>query len=304
MLTITDSLPCSALSTDSAESILGTAPHVTRWVLIEHGPAFGNDAWLESSLPESARAHIDLLLKNTPLSKVLLIRDSGSIQREGYQIYVCEATHDSGEYSLLKREIRDYEELTGMASIDTKSLQRSGFDTCEEVLALVCTNGRRDPCCARLAFPVYRELSQSQGLKAFECSHLGQHRFAPNVLVLPQGVMYGRLGLDAFDRFLSDLEAGSITPGHLRGRTSFPPPAQAAEYFLVTEGFVQTGDQIRLGEVIESEPNTWQVSLSVADMQFKIALNYHEGGQPLKSSCVGNKTHIPGEFALGQIEVV
>ena len=51
---------------------------------------------------------------------------------------------------------------------------------------LVCTNGKRDACCARDGLPVARALAALRPDEAWECSHLGGHRFAANVALAPR----------------------------------------------------------------------------------------------------------------------
>jgi (2Fe-2S) ferredoxin len=66
----------------------------------------------------------------------------------------------------------------------------------------------------------------------WECSHLGGDRFAATMLVLPEGLCYGRV--DATDaaglvRLYLD---GRLDHRFLRGRTSLPHAVQAAQHFV------------------------------------------------------------------------
>jgi (2Fe-2S) ferredoxin len=69
------------------------------------------------------------------------------------------------------------------------------------------------------------------GERAWQVTHLGGHRFAPNVLVLPQRAHYGRVTPEALPAFLETVEAGRLAFPLLRGRTGLPRAAQAAEVF-------------------------------------------------------------------------
>ena len=60
-------------------------------------------------------------------------------------------------------------------------------------LFLVCVHGRREVCCAVRGRPVAQALAARWPGQTWECSHLGGDRFAPNVLVVPDGTTYGRL---------------------------------------------------------------------------------------------------------------
>lgn len=100
-------------------------------------------------------------------------------------------------------------------------------------LVLVCVHGRRDACCARLGTPLYAEIAATAWHEhVWQCSHLGGHRFAPNVLVLPSGVQLGRVPAARVPDVVSLLAAGRIPLELYRGRTLYPPHVQAAEVAL------------------------------------------------------------------------
>jgi hypothetical protein len=97
-------------------------------------------------------------------------------------------------------------------------------------IALVCAHGRRDACCARLGAPLFSALgSHLPPTRLWQSSHLGGHRFAPNVLVLPSGVQLGRIPVDRAAEVAALLDGGRIPLDLYRGRTIYAPPVQAAE---------------------------------------------------------------------------
>jgi hypothetical protein len=89
-------------------------------------------------------------------------------------------------------------------------------DATDPVL-LVCTNGRRDACCARFGRPAVLDLLERGRHEVWETSHTGGHRFAPAVVALPTGYQFG--GPDAT----------TLTTAACRGRSGLPASAQAAE---------------------------------------------------------------------------
>jgi (2Fe-2S) ferredoxin len=98
-----------------------------------------------------------------------------------------------------------------------------------ENVYFVCTNGQRDLCCARYGLPTFARLQELVGARVWQTTHLGGHRFAPNVLALPQGILYGRVDVDEVDAFVTTIESGDVSRSHVRGRSAFPPEAQFAE---------------------------------------------------------------------------
>ena len=98
-------------------------------------------------------------------------------------------------------------------------------------LYLVCTHGKHDPCCALRGRPVTVALEALRPGRVWQASHLGGCRFAPTVLVLPLGVMYGRVPPSATPELVAAAETDEVIGTLLRGRIGMPPAAQAAIAF-------------------------------------------------------------------------
>jgi (2Fe-2S) ferredoxin len=95
-------------------------------------------------------------------------------------------------------------------------------------MILVCTHGVHDVCCALRGRPVAAALSSRWPELVWECSHVGGDRFAPNLIMLPDGFYYGNLDSESA---LATVEAhlgGTVLPDGLRGMARFVPPVQAA----------------------------------------------------------------------------
>ena len=97
-------------------------------------------------------------------------------------------------------------------------------------LLLVCTHGKHDRCCARYGRPLYQALAeQADDGWVWQSSHVGGDRFAGNVVVLPDGLYFGRVEpADAWS-LLDEYLAGRIDLEHYRGRSAHTFAEQAAE---------------------------------------------------------------------------
>jgi len=71
--------------------------------------------------------------------------------------------------------------------------------------------------------------------QSWEVSHIGGDRFAGNMVVLPEGLYYGRLDPAAGLAVARSHLAGELDLERLRGRSSYPMPVQAAEIHLRRE---------------------------------------------------------------------
>jgi hypothetical protein len=79
--------------------------------------------------------------------------------------------------------------------------------------------------------------------QVWETSHVGGDRFAANVLVLPSGLLYGRVPADAAADLADAADAGRVVLAWLRGRVGLAPAAQAAAAFAHAElGLAAVGD--------------------------------------------------------------
>jgi len=111
----------------------------------------------------------------------------------------------------------------------------SGLQPYHGSLLCVCTNGRHDACCAEFGRPVAMALDDAYPEETWEVSHIGGDRFAGNMVVLPHGLYYGRLDPEAGVKIAGAHLQGRLDLDHLRGRSSYPMPVQAAEIQLRRE---------------------------------------------------------------------
>ncbi len=97
-------------------------------------------------------------------------------------------------------------------------------------LLLVCAHGRRDVCCARLGGPLARSLTQKHRGQVWETTHVGGHRFAANLVILPHGLYYGPVAASSADAAITAYRRGEVALDRYRGRAGQSQDVQAAEY--------------------------------------------------------------------------
>lgn len=97
-------------------------------------------------------------------------------------------------------------------------------------LFLVCTHGRRDVCCARFGGPLARTLAGQHPGQVWESTHVGGHRYAANLVILPHGLYYGPVGEESAAAAITAYRRGAMELDHYRGRAGQPQTVQAAEY--------------------------------------------------------------------------
>jgi hypothetical protein len=111
---------------------------------------------------------------------------------------------------------------------------------------LVCAHSRHDICCAVRGRPVAGALADVRPGQVWECSHIGGERFAASVLVLPSGMMYGRVQLWLVEQLVAAVDADEVVAPLLRGRIGFAPVAQAAMAFAYEQLGLRRRDAVRV----------------------------------------------------------
>lgn len=204
---------CSELSLAAAEPLAGTATQGTDWLLVEVRGAWGRDAIKDTGLAPSVRDQLTVY----PGKAVLIRRPD---RRGGGAVIRAEVREGGGR--AIRNDLTSQEHLVVADLVSGAAIEGPVF--------LVCTHGRRDACCARLGAPLYEALAQHvPPERLWQASHLGGHRFAPNVVVLPHGIQLGRIPLDRVQEVVGTVTAGRIPLDLYRGRTLYSPSVQAAE---------------------------------------------------------------------------
>ncbi|MBK8903037.1 MAG: hypothetical protein IPM53_17745 [Anaerolineaceae bacterium] len=132
---------------------------------------------------------------------------------------------------------------------------------------LVCTNGKRDVCCALHGVALLRALAAANVSGLWETTHLGGHRFAATLLTLPDGVNYGRLTPQDVPQLLAYLQNHTLWLEKLRGRVCYEPVVQVAEQYLRQETAEWHLDALQHTATKTLAEGVWQVQFQARDGQ-------------------------------------
>jgi sucrase/ferredoxin-like protein len=144
-------------------------------------------------------------------------------------------------------------------------------------LALVCTQGRHDLCCATAGRPVVSAAALSPDVDVWECSHLGGDRFAANLLWLPSGHLFGGLDANSVSGIVQAAVTGRVVLTHFRGRCGDAPAAQAAQYHLLRrlgEGRPERIEIVSVGR-LPAEGVPFSVHARHAQHDYEVRLAWH-----------------------------
>ncbi|MCX5371474.1 sucrase ferredoxin [Streptomyces sp. NBC_00015] len=263
---------CATVSRDLDEPISGTAATATTWLLLEQPGPWGAKALVSSHLDPALGRALDAAARDTGV-RVALIRRPGRHADFGApplrQVYAAHTV--PGSVWLHSATTHDPRQLL---DLDFAALGRGDhrtFDTAlrggphtGDPLALVCTNGKRDRCCALLGRPLAAELAASGVRGAWEVTHLGGHRFSPTLLVLPYGYAYGRAEAHAVKEVLHGVQEGRIVVDGCRGCSAWERPGQAAELAVRSATGEDAAEALSVVQTTGGAPR-WEVTVAHRD---------------------------------------
>jgi hypothetical protein len=219
---------CSLVSLGVGEQLFGTATQAQVWFLLEYPYQWGSKAFEESDLPEALKKELIAITGNLPGGRVQLIRSVASRYPERIAFYIAHTREVRP--ILYEFYLSAYEDLLQMDLLGFLKLESGDQEWVRsEPLYLVCTNGRRDPCCAKFGLPVYSALATSRGDSVWQTSHVGGHRFAANLVCFPHGIFYGRVSESELETIAENYRNREIYLEKFRGRSCYPEPIQAAD---------------------------------------------------------------------------
>lgn len=275
---------CSALAEELSEPMIGSVDQRDRWLLLEDRSAWGSHA-----VRDVLGVELEAAAKQRGM-RVLLVRrregdPSADVVRRAFLV-------DTAAGEMAVRTVERPDELAAL--LDT-SVADFGAPLTDPIF-LVCTNGKRDACCALRGRAVTAALAVEHAERMWECTHLGGHRFAGNLVCLPHGIVYGRVapmdGVRLADAYLD----GRIDPDHLRGRSAWSAPAQVAEQVVRRRLELAGVDDVGLVEaVVEGQSAT--VVLVASGVEHRFVLRA-ERGEPRPTSCRADELEEPTHWVV------
>jgi hypothetical protein len=260
--TITSDIFCADLARQSSEPMAGTAPTVGSWFLLEYNGPWTAKATSDNDLPRSIQAWLTEGLALIEDSRLQFIKRSRPTHRAGISFFI--ALTEETAPRLYEFRLNTYDDLQTL-DISAPLLGAAAYDRYlrTEPLYLVCTNGKRDRCCSRDGLALYQPLVEEVGDAAWQCTHLGGHRYAPTLVTFPDGAFYGRLRPSDLAPLVQAQTEKALYLSHLRGRCCYDDVVQAAESFLRQETGFAERNAYRLLDVLPIDETLWTVRLGV-----------------------------------------
>lgn len=275
---------CAVDSSGRPDDLAGTASTVRAFLLVEEPGPWGVDALTDSRL--SVGTALRDAARAARVRPLLIRREGRSSVEAGRRVFAAYAdpVRPWLETSVVERP-------EDLLDLDLTALGRGespGLTPAVGPVLAVCTHGRHDTCCAERGRPVCAALAAAHPEETWQVSHIGGDRFAGNLLVLPHGLYYGRVDPVAAIAVAGAHLSGHLDLEHLRGRSGWAMPVQAAEIALRRQLGETALDAVRLVDhsvnhgVAGAET---RVVLEVAGRPWSVAVRSVTGPDTARLTC-------------------
>lgn len=287
---------CAMVRLTAGEPLFATAPErATTWLLVEHpGP------WPSEGVPAGMPAEVERVWHAAGEAGVRWqwIRPVDGRRHSPATVFVARTV--PGECWMERRVVDD---LRALAELDVTAMadgRPPGFGAgVDQRVVLVCTHGRRDVCCARLGRPVAVRLDGRLPGLVWETTHVGGHRFAANVVTLPDGSYHGGITAVDVDRLADSVSAGRVIPARLRGRSGLSAAAQAADYYArIRLGVLRVDAVVPVAEEAVGTRGMRRVELDVDGGRYAVYIRPRMVAEPRPTSCAAAGRSAPTTFDL------
>jgi hypothetical protein len=287
---------CSDGSLAVGEPMAGTAPYAVSWMALEQNGPWGARAFTDSHLDPTVGRTIEDSATAHHVRPALIRRpgphaDPAPAPAAGPHVLVAHTR--PGRTWLLEGTVGGPEDLlaTDWAALhdgDLKRVRRSlpSLRPSQRPHLLVCTNAKRDVCCAVKGRPVALGVDTGFPGQVWEVTHTSGHRFAPTAVLLPAGILHGRLDVAAAGELLRAAARGATVLDGSRGRSTWPAAAQAADLAVREREQVLALDALEVVGHEQADGRSWVTTVQHVDgRSWRVRVEARESAVSRAESC-------------------
>ncbi len=258
---------CAEYSLEAGESPAGSAPSWQQCLVFELPRPWQPDVPDSPHFPEAVKDAVALAEEAGRGVRPLCVSPDTEYSADGHTAVML-FSRPEGPFTAYEREeylvpTEALGDLAGALLVDRQDLGKFSpwrRETNGVRDMLVCTHGSRDKCCASMGFPIYEELRRRQAprlggaMRVWQVSHLGGHRLAPNLIDMPSGRNWVRIGPDQVDALVSRSGPPTVLEENYRGLTGLDSPFEmiAEGEVLMREGWDIAGRPV----LVEAAPSS------------------------------------------------
>ena len=237
---------CSLVSKSNGEDPIGTAGTCNYWLAVEFKQPWPKEIFKDPRIEPLIPLFKELALQHGISLKPMLIASDREYSVPGFTrlFYYYRPTELFSEFK--KQEFLIPEtEATSLSIAILKNLmgqpnELSRFEQYKQQAnnireIMVCTHAQIDIACGKFGQPLYRRLRKEyapkfpEKLRVWQSSHFGGHQFAPTLVDLPAGRLWGHLEPEVLDLLIEKQGPVSELSRFYRGWTGLNKFEQIAE---------------------------------------------------------------------------
>ena len=272
---MTSTFRCAPGAESRGELLAGTASRAERFVMVEYPTPWPHKAM--DAFSDNVRGVLSAACESA-FAKLLLIRRPGEHRAPAARRW---AVYDASVRRSLWGSWTTEDDLGTLVEAMTAA-PSDGWTA--EPAVLVCTHARHDSCCGVRGRPVAAALAEAHPDLVWECTHVGGHRYAANLVLPLDGTYYGRVDVDDVGEVVgAHLEKSVVSTEHLRGFSWMPSAAQAVAVEAHRRWGPASADDVVSASAVALGPDSWRVELA--------------GGEVLPSSITAEVERVTGADA-------
>lgn len=286
-LKVTAKLYCNRLAMERGLNPAGSAGSFRDVVTIETSLPWKHEIYEQAGkLPQEAIDLLELWLKRyyegEPYDHILLmVAPDPEYSRPGFRRVMYHsrpdapfARFDKLEYLVPEAELGALLWALFEARADLPRFESYRIPYAEAIRdLLVCTHGTVDVACAKFGYPLYKYLRKQHAcadLRVWRVSHFGGHVFAPTLVDLPLGHLWGYVEEAQADQIVAQTGSVEALYGHYRGWTGLHSGIlQAAEGAVWQREGWRWFEYPKHGEVIAQSAETDQPQWADVQVEFR-----------------------------------
>jgi hypothetical protein len=291
---------CAVASLERDEAAVGSASTVRAFLLVENAGPWGVDALRDARLPEHVKSGLRDRGARTGVRVLLVRRHRGASSGPGLRVFAAWA--DAADPWMETATVAGPERLLDLDLVALGRGRSPGLTPTTRPVFCVCTHGRHDSCCASLGRPTAAALTASHPEETWDVSHVGGDRFAANVLVLPEGLYYGRVSAAAAPALADRHLAGHLDLDLLRGRSGFGFAVQAAEVAVRRRAGETRTDAVRLLATRRSSPDAdLAVRFDVAGTPYDVVVRRSRTPEEHQLTCRARRLEVAPTYEVRSV---
>ena len=252
---------CSIAAGEFGEDPGGTASTLDLCLLIEFPKPWSVDIMESKGFPLGVSESLARLANSSENIKLMGMEPDSDYSVEGLTRVILYSKpdgffsrYDKSEFMVPSGSVEQLVDvLLKRSPSDIESLEEYRRETSNIRDIFVCTHGTHDSCCGTFGYPVYSALRQDYApslngnLRVWQVNHIGGHRFAPNLLDMPEGRNWVRINGESLENLVYRRGEVSELRGNYRGSIGLAGPhvqLVEREVFML-EGWSWTERRIR-----------------------------------------------------------